>query len=96
MEYGAERAKATCEAAAVHCVYVDVRDVPIETGWDQVSWSVRSIDQSSDLGRSVHLFDSGWIDRSSFSVGGRPIQYATDPPDVEGLSQAGRQDLGGE
>lgn len=32
VEYGAERAKATCGAAKVHCVFVDVRDMQIPTG----------------------------------------------------------------
>lgn len=36
VEYGADRAKATCEAAKVNCVYVETRDMKIPTGWDQV------------------------------------------------------------
>ena len=32
VEYGAERAKATCGAAKIHCMFVDVRDMQITTG----------------------------------------------------------------
>jgi hypothetical protein len=43
VDYGAERAKATCEGAAIHCVYVDVRDVQIQTGWDKVGGLIEAV-----------------------------------------------------
>jgi lysophospholipase L1-like esterase len=37
VEYGAERAKATCEASKAHCVFVDVREAQIPTtNWDHI------------------------------------------------------------
>lgn len=48
VEYGADQAKATCENAAVHCIYVETRDMDVKTGFDHVHPTWRSYRDLAD------------------------------------------------
>lgn len=36
VNYGADKAKATCEGASIHCIYVETRDMDVKTGFDHI------------------------------------------------------------